>query len=113
MPRYKTLTIVLASLVAIQQMGYSQTTFASVTGTVTDPAGALVPNATITATNAETNIQSTAKSNDSGVFTIAQLKEGRYTVRAEAPGFRSFSIESISLVTETCVALTSRSSWEM
>ena len=65
---------------------------------MTDPAGASVPSATITATNVETSIQSTAKSNEAGVFTIAQLKEGKYTVRAEAAGFRSFAIESVGLV---------------
>src|SRR5215212_4273288 len=77
---------------------YSQTTFASITGTVTDPAGAVVPIAKITATNLETNIQSSAKANDSGVYTIAQLKEGIYSVRAEAAGFRSFAIDNIRLI---------------
>jgi len=98
MSRYKIFAFALTSFVTFGQMGYSQTTFASITGTVTDPAGALVPNATITATNVETNIKSTATSNESGVFTIAQLKEGKYTIRAEAAGFRNFAVESMSLV---------------
>ena len=80
---------------ALVQIANSQTTFASITGTVSDPAGALVPNATIVATNIETNIQSTAKSNEAGVFTIAQLKEGKYNVRAEAAGFKGFTIENV------------------
>jgi len=83
---------------ALVQIANSQTTFASITGTVSDPAGALVPNATIVATNIETNIQSTAKSNEAGVFTIAQLKEGKYNVRAEAAGFKGFTIENVGLV---------------
>ena len=98
MSRYKVLAFALTLFVTFVQIGNSQTTFASITGTVSDPAGAVVPNATITATNVETGIQSTAKSNESGVFTIAQLKEGKYTVRAEAAGFKSFAIETVSLV---------------
>ena len=57
-----------------------------------------MPNAAIVATSIETNIQSTAKSNDAGVFTIAQLKEGKYNVRAEAAGFKGLTIENVGLV---------------
>jgi len=77
---------------------YSQTTFASITGTVTDATGAVVRGATIAATNVETNIKTAAKSNEDGNYTIAQLKEGTYTVRAEAPGFKSFVVEKVGLV---------------
>jgi hypothetical protein len=67
----------------------SQTTFASITGTVTDATGALVPKATVAATNVETGIKKSAQLNEAGNYTIAQLKEGTYTVRAEAPGFKA------------------------
>ena len=77
---------------------YAQTTFASITGTVTDPTGSVVPNATITATNVETNIKTSATSNDAGNYTLAQIKEGTYTVRAEAKGFKSFVVDNVALV---------------
>src|SRR3989442_15976320 len=50
----------------------------------------------VTATNIETNIKTTARSNAEGNYTIAQLKEGTYTVRAAAAGFQSRSEEHTS-----------------
>ena len=77
---------------------YSQTTFASITGTVTDATGAVVPNATVTASNVHTNIKTTVNSNEDGNYTVAQLKEGTYTVRAEAAGFKTFVVDNVGLV---------------
>ena len=75
-----------------------QTTFASITGAVTDSTGAVVPNATVTATNVQTNIKTSVKCNEAGNYTIAQLKEGTYTVRAEAAGFKAFVADNVGLV---------------
>src|SRR5205814_3464686 len=69
-----------------------------ITGTVTDATGAVVRGATVAATNVETNIKTTAQSNEDGNYTIAQLKEGTYTVRAEAAGFKSFVVNKVGLV---------------
>jgi hypothetical protein len=77
---------------------YGQTTFASITGTVTDATGSVVPGATIAATNVETNIKTSAKANEAGNYSIAQIKEGTYTVRAEAKGFKSFVVDNVALV---------------
>src|SRR5260370_23832556 len=78
--------------------GCAQTTFASITGTVTDSTGGVVRGVTVTATNVETNLKTTARSNEDGNYTIAQLKEGTYTVRAEAAGFKSFVEDKVALV---------------
>ncbi len=75
----------------------AQTTFATITGTVTDTTGAVVPNVTITATHAQTNTKTSTQSNDAGVYTLAQLKEGEYTLRARGPGFKEFVAQSIVL----------------
>jgi len=75
-----------------------QTIFATITGTVTDATGAVVPNVTITATNVATNIKAATRSNESGNYAIAQLKEGTYTLRAEAAGFKEFVAQDIVLV---------------
>jgi hypothetical protein len=88
----------ILAVVGFARPVYSQTTFASITGTVTDPAGAVVPGATITATNIQTNIRTAASSNEAGNYTIAQLKEGTYTVRGEARGFKSLVVEHVTLV---------------
>src|SRR5437588_499849 len=85
-------------MLALTGVGYAQTTYASITGTVTDATGAVVPGATVTATSLETNIKTSATANQDGNYTIAQLKEGTYTVRAEAAGFKSFVVDRVGLV---------------
>ena len=79
-------------------LGHAQTTFATITGTVTDATGAVAPNIEVTATHNSTNTQTTTKSNDAGVYTLAQLKEGEYTVRARSAGFKEFVAQNIVLV---------------
>ena len=76
----------------------AQTTFASITGTVTDPNGAVVPGANIEATHLGSNYLYTAQSNDAGVYTLSQLREGEYTLRAKASGFQEFVAQDIRLV---------------
>ena len=78
---------------------HSQTTFATITGVVVDSSGSAVPNVAVTATEVNTNVKTTATSNDAGNYTIAQLKDGVYTVAAKAPGFKEFIAENVVLVT--------------
>jgi hypothetical protein len=76
----------------------AQTTFASLTGVVTDPNGAAVPNALVTATLRDNNYHYTAQSNESGYYTLTQLLEGVYSVRVESPGFKAFVANDVRLV---------------
>ncbi len=76
----------------------AQTTFASITGSVTDPNGAAVPGASIEATHLGSNYRYTAQSNEVGHYTLSQLREGEYTLHARAPGFREFVAQNIQLV---------------
>src|SRR6478672_2458560 len=76
----------------------AQTTFATITGTVTDASGAVIPRVRVTATNVETNIKTEALSNEAGAYTIPQLKEGTYQLRAEATGFKEFVAQDVTLV---------------
>ncbi len=57
-------------------------------GTVTDPSGAVVDNAKVTATNAGTNVVSTTTTNDSGNYSFAQVAPGDYTITVEKDGFQ-------------------------
>jgi hypothetical protein len=77
---------------------HGQTTFATITGSVADPSGAAVPGATIVATHTTTNSQTTAQSNDAGIYTLGQLREGQYSVRAKAAGFKEFVATNVELV---------------
>ena len=75
----------------------SQTTFATITGRVTDPTGAVIPKAVVTATNVATNVSTTGQSNETGIYTIPQLNEGTYQVTAKAAGFREFRAKDVIL----------------
>ncbi|MBX5497156.1 MAG: carboxypeptidase regulatory-like domain-containing protein, partial [Bryobacteraceae bacterium] len=88
------LAILLASGAAPAR---SQTTFASITGTAVDPTGAIISGAKVTVTSVETGIASEAMTNETGNFTIPQLKEGAYELRAQAPGFKEFVARNIVL----------------
>lgn len=68
----------------------SQSTNATITGTVTDSTGAVIPSASITVTNIDTNVKVTGSSNEVGNYHLPQLKEGRYTLKVEASGFQPF-----------------------
>jgi hypothetical protein len=76
---------------------YAQSTFASITGTVTDTSGAIVPNTRIVVTNQATGIQSSAQSNAAGIYAVPQLNPGSYSLRAQANGFEEFLVSDIVL----------------
>lgn len=59
----------------------------TVTGTVVDPSGAVVPNASVKLTNDATGQSSEAKTNASGVFTFPSLAPGNYHINCTAAGF--------------------------
>ncbi len=65
----------------------AQTITGSIRGTVTDPSGAVVPGAKVTAVNVATGVASTTVSNKSGLYNFQFLVIGQYKVLATAPGF--------------------------
>ncbi|MBI4902484.1 MAG: carboxypeptidase regulatory-like domain-containing protein [Acidobacteria bacterium] len=77
------------SFFALTVLLNAQTFHARVTGTVTDPAGAAIPAAKITARNIDTNISRSAESAATGVYTIPLLLPGNYEVNVEAPGMQA------------------------
>ncbi|MEX2262996.1 MAG: carboxypeptidase-like regulatory domain-containing protein [Bryobacteraceae bacterium] len=76
----------------------AQTTFASITGTITDSGGAVIPNVTVEATHVASNYKYTVASNEAGAYTLAQLREGEYVLRAVSSGFQEFVVQGIQLV---------------
>jgi hypothetical protein len=71
---------------------FAQTTFATITGIVTDASGAAVPGVNVTAVHAASNYRYSALTNDSGQYTLTQLREGQYKLRAQLPGFKEFVV---------------------
>ena len=69
----------------------------TIAGTVSDPNGAVVPAATVTVQNIETNVTADAQTNDEGAFSFPLLQPGRYKVTATAANFTTSVREDIQL----------------
>jgi hypothetical protein len=89
------LSLAVAGLVAVQAS--AQAVYGSVLGTVTDPQGAAVVGATITATSPAKNITVTATSNESGNYSVTHLIPDVYTVRIEAKGFKALELKDVTV----------------
>ena len=88
------LCVALTSSVA-----FAQEPTSSVEGTVTDPQGAVVQNATVTVRNSATNFSRTTTTGDNGHYRITQLPPGTYEVKVSGPNFKT------SLVSDVVVAV--------
>ena len=75
---------------------HGQATFGSITGTVTDSTGAVIPNAEVQVTNQGTNVSRAVSSGDSGTFEVPNLNAGTYKVTSRPPALRP-SVEGIDV----------------
>lgn len=78
----------LLLVVAMTGSMRAQTTSGSIAGTVHDPQGAAVPNATVTVTEQDKKLSFTTATDSEGRFAFPQLQPGRYTIAVESPNFK-------------------------
>src|SRR5438477_3933046 len=76
---------------------FSQSTYATVSGTVADASGAVLPGVSVTATNNGTGVVTTVLSNEAGAYSFASLIPGVYKVTADLPGFQIKSYTDVQL----------------
>ncbi len=76
---------------------YAQSDNAALSGTVTDPSGAFVPNARVSVTDNSTKETRNVVTNDSGNFTVPNLRPGSYSVRIQAAGFNVTTLNDVKL----------------
>ena len=72
---------------------------AAITGTVTDPSGAVISQARVTMTQAGTQVRRTAATNASGQFTIPSLTPATYRLTVEAAGFKTY-VQDVTLLAD-------------
>jgi hypothetical protein len=87
-----TITFLLASTLV-----WAQSDRGSITGTVKDPTGAVLPDVQVTATNIDTKVENTATTNDLGLYRILNLPIGRYSVVFSRSGFKSYERKGITV----------------
>jgi len=82
-------------------LAYSQAVNATLVGTITDSSGALVVNAKVTVTEANTGITRNMNTNESGNYTFPNLAPGTYIVAAELAGFKKSSRAGVDVLVDT------------
>jgi len=89
---------ILLVMFAVTGFGFSQavsTNGGSIQGTITDPSGAVVPQARITIVSVDTGSTRSFTTDAAGVYSIGPLVPGNYTVRIEKEGFTSLSVKTV------------------
>ncbi len=93
-------------LLAIPMVASAQSTTATIVGSVTDPSGAQVPNASVTARNADTGLTRTVVSGEDGYFRLELLPVGNYVIEVTATtGFKKASRSGIVLRVDDTVRI--------
>ncbi len=85
----RTMVFVLAALVLSAPLLYSQVTTATISGTVRDSTGAVVPGAQISIHNFETGSKNSVATDSQGRFLVPNLSLGQYEIQATSPGFQT------------------------
>lgn len=89
--------ILIGFILAFESLTFGQGGNGSITGTITDPAGAVVPAVTVEARNTETGVVRTAASTNTGDYTISDLPVGTYVVTAAVKGFKNYVHPNLAL----------------
>jgi hypothetical protein len=99
LPLFAVLLIVCAA--SIPTPSYGQVFYGSLVGTVTDQSGAVVPSATITATETQTHFSRKEVTDEAGRYSVTNLLPGNYSVQVTANGFRTIDRTGVVVTPNT------------
>jgi hypothetical protein len=91
------LLLVALFTLALTQRASAQSDTSSLSGTVSDSSGAVLPNAKILVRNEATHTERTTQSNENGGYNITNLPAGNYSIRAEAPNFETTTLGNVKV----------------
>ncbi|MGD0955824.1 MAG: carboxypeptidase-like regulatory domain-containing protein [Candidatus Acidiferrales bacterium] len=98
------LVCLLALFICVSPAPAQSASTGALTGTVTDPSGAVISGATVTATNLATGQSRDTTTDASGSYKFSLLPPGNYSVKLSASGFKTAEVPSVTVnVTETAV----------
>ena len=89
--------LVPAGLGLATTSAFAQVVSGTISGTVQDASGAIIPNAPVVLTNTATGDKRTSKSNGSGLFSFTGLPSGDFSVTITSPGFQTFTENGVHL----------------
>ena len=99
------LSILAVALVALAPAAMAQESSAGITGKVTDPSSAPIPNAAVTARDVDRGTVWKSETNAEGMYNFVRLPVGRYEVRVEAGGFQTAVHAPFDLVLKAATVL--------
>lgn len=82
---------------SVSALMYGQVAGATLTGTITDSTGALIPNASVSIRNTATGVVKQVPTDNAGFYSVANLVPGPYEVTVSAPGFTTIKQSNITL----------------
>jgi Carboxypeptidase regulatory-like domain/TonB-dependent Receptor Plug Domain/TonB dependent receptor len=91
------LALLTSCILAFCRVGYSQSTFGTILGTVKDPSGSVVAMATVTLVNTGTNAEHTTVSNSNGSYEFVNVEIGNYKLTVDAPGFQKTEYQAFDI----------------
>src|SRR5215831_2577803 len=104
-------TGIVVVLLACASGARAQTATGGVNGNVSDPSGAVVPGATVKLTNEATQLETLAKTNETGNYIFVGVQPGIYTLKVEMAGFRA--VEAKGLKVDVSQTVTQNFSFEV
>ena len=84
---------------------FAQLSTASINGVVSDPSGAVIPNASLVLQNVATSVENTTASNSAGVYVFLNINPGRYTLSAKATGFSAAAVPAFTLTVDQTASI--------
>jgi hypothetical protein len=105
--RYRPCILSVALATLFSAGAWSQTQLAAVSGTITDPSGAVVPGVSVSIVNQSTGLKRGVLSDTAGEYRFAGLPTGTYSIRMEKPGFQSQIHEGVELTSAAEVVINS------
>lgn len=99
--RVRSMLVGVALMLSCVPAAYGQSTFGTITGTVVDPSGAVVPGATVTVTDTQTQAARSVIVGSDGTYLLTNLGAGTYRVVATLSGFNESAQEVVLLARQT------------
>src|SRR5689334_275466 len=101
----KYIAVAFQVLLVIGTVSYAQQDLGSITGTVRDPSGAVVPGAEVIAQRTETGVESKIPTRGDGSYTFPSLHIGTYALRVTATGFKTAEAKDLRVVAGETVTM--------
>jgi hypothetical protein len=103
--KFLSLCAALAICIVFSIAAFAQSDNGTITGTVRDPSGAAVPNATVVVRNQATGYERTVTSNGDGLYSVTNIAPGLYNVSVNAAGFKKFEANNNKLDPSSTLAV--------